>query len=126
MDSTFSASNRAKKGTGGTPFEQIQSAEEAEQARVKKELDLFDKKQQEAMKLAREKEEKAEQELREEATGELKEFREKEISRLVEDAEAKAKTACKDLESSCSGKEKEVVKTLVDKVTDQNFLTTAA
>jgi hypothetical protein len=126
MDTTFSASHKAKSASGTTPFEQIRAAEAAESARVQKELDFFARKQQETVKQMRETEEKEEHEIRETATTALKEFREKEMPKLLGGSDQKAKKACADLEAACASKEAGAVSALVQKVTSSNFLATAA
>lgn len=105
MNATKSASKSqktatisAEPGKGGTPFDQILSAEQQEKIRVQTEIDAMRKVEEETRQSCAKKESDTEVELKEKAKAELMVFKDEELAPILKAAESDAAKECEKLE----------------------------
>ena len=125
MNPAQTAQRSQKTGSSTSPFDEITALEERENARTEKEISALQKEKEEVSQSLLLKEEQAREELRTEAKAELKAYSEKELGTIVQKAQREAEKECEALEEGSKKKKASVVKDLVTKATDPDFLLAA-
>ena len=113
---------KAKTANTLTPFDQIKDLEISEKKRLEQEISAMQKEEERCKQAIASREQEAEGQLHEEARKYLEQYRKTELSTVLKKGKHDAAKAVAELEKDYETKKDEVIKNLVKKATDPDFL----